>query len=184
MRTRAFIVAVLAATLTLAACGSAEQQPKSEQGQHNQADIRFAQGMIPHHEQAVRMADMVPPRTRTPELRSLAERIKQAQQPEIDTMTGWLRSWGAKPSGEHGGGHGKHRMTGMMSDQDMAKLEAAKGPAFDKSWLNMMIAHHEGAVTMSKTELDQGSSQRAKQLARGIIKAQRGEIQHMREMLG
>ncbi|WP_037345645.1 DUF305 domain-containing protein [Sciscionella sediminilitoris] len=173
MRIRALTVAALGAVLTLSACGGTPE--------HNEADVMFASQMIPHHKQAVSMADMVPAHTGDPKLRSLAEQIKKAQQPEIDKMTGWLDSWGAEDKAKE---HSGHAMTGMMSEQDMSKLGTVNGKPFDTMWLNMMIKHHQGAVDMSNTELKDGSAAEAKQLARDIIGAQRKEIDTMRGMLG
>lgn len=125
---------------------------------HNQADIRFAEGMIPHHRQAVAMAALVPSHSTDPQVIDLAARIQQAQDPEIATMTGWLQEWGValpEETGHSGMDHGD--MPGMMTDEQMAQLEAARGPEFDRMWLTMMIDHHEGAVQMARTELAEGS---------------------------
>ncbi|MGW1737979.1 DUF305 domain-containing protein [Nocardia sp. NPDC001965] len=153
-------------------------------GDHNQADIRFAEEMIPHHRQAVEMAAMVPSHTENPEVIDLAARIQQAQDPEIATMAGWLQAWGvAEPeTGGHSGmDHGS--MPGMMTDEQMSQLEAARGPEFDRMWLTMMIAHHEGAVRMAETELAEGVNPDAQALARQVIDAQQAEIDRMRALL-
>ncbi|NUP27005.1 MAG: DUF305 domain-containing protein [Nocardia sp.] len=169
------------ATATSAVGGTATT---SVAGDHNQADIRFAEEMIPHHRQAVEMAAMVPSHTGNPEVIDLAARIQQAQDPEIATMTGWLRAWGvAEPeAGGHSGmDHGS--MPGMMTDEQMSQLEAARGPEFDRMWLTMMIAHHEGAVRMAETELAEGVNPDAQALARQVIDAQQAEIDRMRALL-
>ncbi|GAA3069888.1 DUF305 domain-containing protein [Streptosporangium carneum] len=148
----------------------------------NGADVEFAQMMIPHHRQAVEMAELAESRASDPRVRKLAARIKAAQDPEIATMTGWLTAWGRPATPE--GGHGGHDMSGMMSEEEMAKLEKAKGAAFDRMFLELMIAHHRGAVEMAETELAKGADPQAKQLARAIESAQRAEIEQMRQMLG
>jgi uncharacterized protein (DUF305 family) len=79
---------------------------------------------------------------------------------------------------------GSAPMTGMMSAQDMAKLQAAKGAEFDTMWLQMMIQHHQGAIDMAKTELSQGASTDAKALAQKIIDGQQAEITEMKGLLG
>lgn len=180
---------VVAAALATAGCGTAgtaveptrpPAQPSAPAAQVNQADIDFARGMIPHHEQAVRMADMVPSRTDNAALRALAGRIRDAQQPEIDRMTGWLRDWNAGPPPQR---HQQHDMGGMMSAEDMSALKKARGDAFDEMWLRMMIEHHRGAVSMARTELDEGRDEAAGKLARSIIDSQRAEIAEMTSML-
>ncbi|MDF5753619.1 DUF305 domain-containing protein [Spongiactinospora sp. TRM90649] len=164
-------------TTTAAPSASAtESQPAS----FNNADVMFAQMMIPHHQQAVEMADLAETRAADPEVKELATKIKAAQAPEIATMTGWLRSWGKPATMDHGM---DHNMPGMMSDQDMTALENAKGPEFDKSFLRLMIAHHEGAITMAKAEESQGRSPEATELARTIATTQRSEIDQMRQIL-
>ena len=158
---------------------------------HNQADITFASSMMPHHRQAVEMADMALTQAGSPEVKKLATQIKAAQDPEIATMTGWLSAWGAAPmpSGDHdmgstgGMGTGGMGMDGMMTAQEMSALKGASGSAFDRMWLQMMIKHHEGAVAMAKTQLTQGQSPDAKTLAQSIIDGQTTEIATMTALL-
>jgi len=146
---------------------------------HNAADVMFAQMMIPHHAQAVEMSDMILKKQDIPvEVTSLATRIKAAQGPEIEKMTGWLTAWGEAahmPSG--------HSMDGMMGTDDMSKLEAAKGLEAAKLFLTQMITHHEGAVTMAKTESKDGKSAQAIQLSKDIVSSQEAEIQEMKKLL-
>ncbi|MGW4402372.1 DUF305 domain-containing protein [Amycolatopsis nivea] len=189
MRKIFFSGAVLTASLLLGACGGPESPaaaPSSQAG-HNAADVTFAQQMIPHHQQALEMAKMVPSRSSNPKVVDLAGRIDRAQDPEIRQMQGWLKTWGAAATSHSmPGGHemsGDHAMTGMMSDADLKSLDAAKGPAFDRSWLDMMIKHHQGAVEMAKTELAQGADAGAKALAQRIIDAQQAEIAEMQGLL-
>ncbi|MFB9895281.1 DUF305 domain-containing protein [Planobispora takensis] len=147
----------------------------------NDADVAFAQMMIPHHRQAVEMAELAETRAADPEIRELAAKIKAAQDPEIATMTGWLTSWGAPVEPE--GGHGGHDMPGMMTGQDMTALEEARGAAFDRMFAERMIAHHEGAVEMAETERAQGSDPEARRLAATVATAQQAEIEQMRRLL-
>lgn len=163
---------------------------------HNQADVMFNQMMIPHHEQAVEMADLVPSRTDNAELIALATQIRNAQQPEIDQMTTRLRGWGVEVADssdddsdgqmDHGSmGHGSSSMMGgMMSDAEMDALEAARGEQFDTLWLKGMIAHHEGAVTMADEELANGVDPQSRELATQIKTSQQAEIDQMKKMLG
>ncbi|MFI7577698.1 DUF305 domain-containing protein [Micromonospora sp. NPDC049497] len=148
------------------------------------ADVMFAQMMIPHHQQAVEMADLATTRAGDSEVKRLAGQIKAAQGPEVATMSGWLAEWGRPvPSPGAEMPHMDHGMPGMMSEADMSKLAAASGREFDRQFLTMMIAHHEGAVTMAQTELSEGADPRGKDLAQQIITSQQAEIATMRKIL-
>ncbi|WP_157549961.1 DUF305 domain-containing protein [Nonomuraea candida] len=147
----------------------------------NDADVMFAQMMIPHHEQAVEMAGLAATRAGDPEIKQLAARIKAAQDPEIRTMKGWLAAWG-KPAADPG--HGMdHEMPGVMSEEDMTKLRAATGRDFDKLFARQMIAHHEGAIEMARTEQARGADPEARELARAIETTQRAEVAQLRKIL-
>lgn len=149
---------------------------------HNQADITFASSMVPHHQQAIEMADLALVQASSGEVRRLATQIKAAQGPEIASMTGWLTGWGAAPmpSGHDMGGMG---MDGMMTAQEMSALKDESGTAFDRMWLQMMIRHHEGAVSMARTQLSEGRDPGAKTLARAVIDGQTKEIATMAGLL-
>ncbi|MCB5273091.1 hypothetical protein BJG92_00603 [Arthrobacter sp. SO5] len=147
--------------------------------EHNAADTMFAQGMIPHHEQAVQMSEMMLQKKDIPAaVTDLATRIKAAQAPEIETMTGWLKSW--NESATMGAGHS---MDGMMGDDDLKQLEAAQGTEAAKLFLTQMIAHHEGAVMMAKAETSQGKNADAIKLSKDIVTAQEAEIKEMKDLL-
>ncbi|NNH69961.1 DUF305 domain-containing protein [Nocardia uniformis] len=149
----------------------------------NSADVTFLEMMYPHHAQAVEMAKLVPTRSQNQQVVALAQAIEQAQAPEMQQITTLLVSFGepAPSQDGHGGGHGS--MPGMMMPEQMTALELASGPAFDKKWLDMMIEHHQGAVTMSNTELAEGVNPDARTLAQAIVAAQQTEIDQMRTML-
>ncbi|HZG04868.1 MAG TPA: DUF305 domain-containing protein [Streptomyces sp.] len=159
-------------------------------GEHNAADVSFAQGMIPHHRQAVEMADLAADRAASQEVKDLAADIEKAQQPEIDTLTGWLTSWGedvpAEGSADHSGHgvHGGHGRAGMMTPEQMDELEKSSGKAFDTAFLEMMIEHHKGAVAMARTEKENGAYGPAKSMADDIIATQNAEIDTMNKLLG
>lgn len=154
-------------------------------GPHNTQDVSFATDMIPHHMQAVTMAEMALTKASTPEVKRLATAIKSAQAPEIAAMSGWLAGWHQPiPSGSDPMHHtGGMAMPGMMSSADMAALNKATGTAFDKLWLTRMIGHHQGAVTMARTELAKGRNGDAKTLAQSIITSQSNEITQMTRLL-
>ncbi|MET1086087.1 MAG: DUF305 domain-containing protein [Arthrobacter sp.] len=151
---------------------------------HNAADVMFAQMMIPHHAQAVQMSDIMLKKQGVPaEVTALATQIKAAQGPEIEKMTGWLTSWNeptAAPSGHSMGGGG---MDGMMGEEDLKKLDAAQGTDAAKLFLTQMIAHHEGAVMMARTESTDGKNPDAVQLSKDIVASQEAEIQEMKDLL-
>ncbi len=162
----------------------------------NDSDVTFAQGMIPHHQQAVEMADIAldPAREAGPAVIDLANRIKGAQGPEISLMTSWLTAWnqpvvaGMKPGETMPPGatmppaEDMGAMDGMMSASDMTALTEASGLAFDNMWLSMMVKHHDGAITMSKTVQTDGQSADVKTLAGKITTAQKAEIDEMNKL--
>jgi uncharacterized protein (DUF305 family) len=166
-----------------AADPSSSSSAGSASTEFNTADIMFAQMMIPHHQQAVEMSEIILNKTGVnSEVTVLAKQIKAAQQPEITTMTSWLSAWGSSPmpsmSGmDHGGGEG------MMGAADMKKLEEADGPTGQKLFLEGMIRHHQGAIAMAQTEISNGKNTDAVALARKIAASQQKEITTMDELL-
>jgi uncharacterized protein (DUF305 family) len=205
--------------VTLTACGGSGTTPATDTGAgtaapaataatdptvavvvdeaHNDADITFAQGMIPHHEQALQMSEMALAAAADEQVRALAEEISGAQEPEIALMRTMLDTWGAdqpEPLGDTGHGDmdhgdmdhgdmGARGMSGMMSPEDMASLGDAEGDAFDRMWLTMMIEHHEGAVEMAEAELAEGQNPQATALAEDVVRVQQDEIRRMQDLL-
>ena len=124
-----------------------------------------------------------------PEVKTLAEQIQAAQQPEIDQLTGFLSAWGAEVSPSNsmdGMGHGSTPSTsgmgGMVSPAQMEQLRNATGTQFDEMFLTMMIEHHRSAVSAAQQEIEQGSNPDAKQLAEKIVADQTAEISRMQQM--
>jgi uncharacterized protein (DUF305 family) len=153
-------------------------------GPHNEADVTFATVMIPHHAQAIEIANMMLIKSVIdPDVSSLAQRIKAAQEPEISQMRGWLAGWGASPSSSMAD-HGHGGDDGMLGQGDMDALEAADGTEATTLFLNGMVKHHEGAIAMAETELTEGVNPEAKRLAQTIIDAQRAEIDEMKQLAG
>ncbi|GAA2049975.1 DUF305 domain-containing protein [Leifsonia soli] len=147
---------------------------------HNQADVTFAMAMVPHHQQAIEMSDtLLTKQGVDARVTDLAQKIKAAQQPEIDTMNGWLSAWGQKSdmSGMDMGGDG------MMSQQDMNALTKASGADASKLFLTQMIQHHQGAITMATTETEKGKATDAVALAKTIAATQTAEIATMKQLL-
>lgn len=180
MRTRIIATTLIAvAALLLTACSSTS----SAEEDVNSADVAFATDMIPHHRQATEMAAMAPSRTENAEVLDLAGRIQAAQDPEIDTMTSWLESWGEEIPGDMSG-MDMSSMSGMMSADQMSQLRDSSGEAFDRLFLTMMIEHHEGAIEMAQVEQAEGVSRDAQALAAEIEQAQTAEIAEMKDLLG
>lgn len=199
------LFALLFAGALLAACGG-DDDPSSTpgddassatedsedsdgaEGDFNDADVTFVEGMIPHHQQALEMTDLAETNAESDEVKDLAMQIAEAQRPEIETMQGWLEEWGGESNGDMGDmeGEGDSDMEmggGMMSEDEMAELEAAEGAEFDEMFLTMMIEHHEGAVEMAETEIDEGQSSDAITLAEEIVESQEAEIEEMNGLL-
>ena len=181
----------LAATLTLAACGShsnhsntngtAVENSSSATG-FNDADVMFAQMMIPHHEQAIEMSDMAldPSTQASKTVSDLATQIKAAQDPEIKEMKDLLAAWGQPLTAEMD--HSSD-MDGMLSMDDMQKLGSLKGTDFDYFWAQSMIAHHEGAIQMAQDVIKDGVNSTIRTLARVIISTQTSEITQLQSLL-
>ena len=160
------------------ASASATTTPAGEA--HNDADVMFAQHMIPHHQQAVEMSDMLLAKQGIdPRIIELAKQIKAAQGPEIQQMQGWLTQWGTPPMS----GHDMPSMQGMMSDTDMTALKDAQGVDAGKLFLTQMIAHHEGAIAMAQTEIKDGQYPAAVAMAHAIVTTQQHEIDTMKGIL-
>ncbi len=201
MKRTLIAVAVLALAVPLSACSKsttagtnqstteaakASTAASATTGAFNDADTTFTQGMIPHHEQAVEMADMALDLQTAagPKVVALAKAIKAAQDPEIATMKGWLTAWGKDASGAMAGmNHSGGAMPGMMTAADMTSLGKAKAAEFDKAWATMMIAHHKGAIEMANTVIKDGKSADVKKLAAAIVKGQQAEIVQMTALL-
>jgi uncharacterized protein (DUF305 family) len=181
------LAAAAAAGGLLAGCGSktstspattpppaASSAPATGQQQHNQADVVFLQNMIPHHAQVLTMSQMARNQATSPQVKDLAARIETEQDPQSQQMSDLLTAWGAPAPAITGGmsGPGRGQMPGVMG-----------GAGFDRLFLQMMIVHHQGAVTMSQTELAQGSNPAARNLAQQIVSAQQAEISEMQTLL-
>ncbi|MDT9687218.1 DUF305 domain-containing protein [Streptomyces sp. P9(2023)] len=195
--------AVLVAGLLLSGCGtdSSEATPASAPSASsasptaaptaaafNDADVAFAQAMIPHHEQALEMAKLADGRAEDAGVKKIVADVEKAQDPEIRTMKAWVKAWGKPETAGDGGGHssghgGGDAMAGMMSEQDMKDLGTLRGKAFDRKFAELMIAHHEGAVEMAETERKNGRDAKARKLADDVVRTQSAEIAELRKIL-
>lgn len=212
-RTTAAALLFALATATLAACGddTSDDAPTAARTAangdvHNGADVEFASQMIQHHADALVMVDLTQGRDLSPEVAGLAEDVRAAQAPEIETMVDWLTAWGEdvpatsrdhvnSHMGSHGSdgedegeGSGMEGMEGMenmgMDPADLAALEEAEGSAFESMWLEMMVEHHEGAVAMAEAQQEEGLFPDAVALAESIEAGQGAEIEQMEQLLG
>lgn len=153
---------------------------------HTPADVRFMQGMIGHHAQAIEMTDLLVTRTRSEDMRKLAQRIDVSQTDEIKMMQEWLKSRGEALPDPHAHHHGGTLMPGMLTAEEMAHLADAKGEAFDRLFLEFMIKHHEGALVMvQELFATPGAGQEPEMFAfaNDVDADQRMEIDRMRVML-
>ncbi|HEX6351528.1 DUF305 domain-containing protein [Actinophytocola sp.] len=190
---RKFLLGVSAvAAVTLTGCdgdnnaaSTVDSTPTStssaDQSSHNEQDVTFAQGMVPHHQHGVDMAKMAGEKATSASVKDLASRIGGAQDEEIQQMTGMLEQWGAPTTSGMEDGMSADEM-GMMTPDEMQQLEQTTGAAFDRLWVELMIKHHQGAVNMARTELAQGENADAKALAQKILDVQEAEITEMRAL--
>ena len=193
----------LGLALTLTACGNDEPandaSTQVSDTDHNDADVAFATDMIQHHAQALSMVDLTVDRTLDPEVQQLADDIREAQGPEIETMSDWLQEWNEEipdtMRDHYNAGHDMDGMgdsmdgldsdmPGMMSGDDFDELENAPDSDFQTMWLEMMIEHHEGAVEMAQDQQNDGQYKPAVDLAGNVVDSQTGEIDTMKSLLG
>ncbi|WP_327695490.1 DUF305 domain-containing protein [Streptomyces sp. NBC_00459] len=182
---RTLVVMAATAALALTACGGKDSTSTgsttsgSTAEDHNAQDITFAQGMIPHHKGALEMAEEAADKASSAEVKSLAARIEKAQAPEIETMSGWLKSWGKDVPAS------TESMPGMEDMESMPEMNhGSAAEDFDKAFLAMMIEHHKGAVTMATTEKAKGEYGPATSMADDVIRTQNAEITEMNKLLG
>jgi uncharacterized protein (DUF305 family) len=143
----------------------------------NAADVSFAQLMIPHNLQSLDMAALVAGRAKDIWITDLAAKLQEAQDPEIRTFKGWLNGWGKQPKPRG------YKMPGMLSDAEMAKLAKAKGAAFDRLFVTMMIEHYEGAIKMAEDEQAKGVFAEAKAVAAAMATSRQAEVKEMKKYL-
>jgi uncharacterized protein (DUF305 family) len=168
---------------------SREEVERVESTPHTRADVDFMQGMIHHHAQALVMTSMVRDRSASRDIPILARRIELSQQAEVETMEKWLRERGEEPPdaedhrNDHGGGG--NLMPGMVGHEKLARLAAADGRQFDRMFLEYMIRHHQGALTMVRQlyEKDGGVEPAIDLFARHVDSDQNIEINRMAGLL-
>lgn len=147
----------------------------------NAADHAYVQGMIEHHRQALTMSALAPQRASSDGVKRLAERISAAQQPEIGAMDRWL-ALHPPTAGSGGPGHDHGAMPGMATEQQLRQLADATGADFDRLFLRLMTAHHEGALKMAGAALAGGNNVAVEEMATEVVATQTAEIHRMRAM--
>ncbi len=173
-------------TVTAPSTGPAASD--SADASFNDADVAFAQNMISHHQQAIEMASLAldPTSGASREVTDLAQRIKAAQDPEVSMMSGWLDHWHQPMTMDSAAGHdmgSMHSAEGMMSSEDIDQLMQLSGAEFDRAWLEGMIEHHRGAITMAEQIKDEGDNPDVLALADQVITAQQAEVDEMTNLL-
>jgi uncharacterized protein (DUF305 family) len=166
---------------------TADQAADLPQPRYTEADVRFMQGMIGHHAQALEMTALLSTRTSRDDMRMLAQRIDVSQADEIKMMQRWLEDRGQTlpdPHAHHA--HGAVLMPGMLTADEMGQLAAAKGAAFDQLFLELMIKHHQGALIMVKELFSTAGAGQESEIfafASDVEADQRMEIDRMRGMM-
>ncbi len=203
MRTSRLVSLALIAALAPAGCGTDEPEQMLSDTEHSDQDVAFATHMIQHHAQALSMVDLTLERPLDPDVAALAEQVRDAQAPEIELMSDWLVDWDedvpATMRDHSNAGHGDHSaaealegmgqdggsdMPGMLTADQLAELEDACDAEFEDLWLELMIAHHEGAVQMAEQQAAEGTYRPAVELAEDVVASQSAEIDQMRQLLG
>ena len=189
------VVVALLATVALAGCGSADpstaravvtSSTAAAPDSFGAADILFVQMMIPHHQDAVTMAELARTRSQNPGIRGVAEQISSIQQPQIDTMISWVQAVGrptAPPDFNTGHGVGEHAVPGTMTFTDLVRLRESSGARFDRKFLTVMIRHHRGTLRAAKAELAEVSSPEVKAIGQDMVAKQKAELKTLRQIL-
>ena len=185
MRTRSRTVglagAVLALTISLSGCAAngvvdlSNDTPGMDHGQHTMSIFdkqSFALAMIPHHEQAITMSELAKANTTNPKVLEIAEQISSEQSAEIEKMTPWLEGEAVDYN---------MLMEGMITDSLLEDLANAKGAEFDKLYVELMIIHHDGAISMATVGAETSDSELV-ELSKEIIRVQTLEIESLREI--
>ena len=192
LRTRSLGLGLVMA-LTFAGCGGSSVSDVADKAVDaakdavgfNDSDLNFTQMMIPHHEQAIEMADIAldPLVGASDSVKAIATRIKNAQDSEVTKMKTFLTSWKERLTPDSSMDH-NDMMSGMLSADDIKKLSSLRGAEFDREWMNGMIEHHEGAIEMAKDVLKDGKDSAVKALANLVATVQDSEILEMKKLLG
>ena len=185
---RSILAVTALSVLTLSSCSTSSSTESTtsvaSQAEFNDDDAMFAQMMIPHHEQAIQLAEMALDNASlaSSAIQEIANNINLTQGVEIDLMKQSLAKWGQPYSAEDASLHSS-MMEGMLSDKELDSLRSLTGTAFDEAWAQGMIAHHEGAIQMAQDVIEDGVDSTMRTLARVIISTQTGEIAQLQSLL-
>ncbi|MFC3689998.1 DUF305 domain-containing protein [Aquipuribacter hungaricus] len=149
---------------------------------YSDADVAFVMDMVPHHTQALRLAELAPDRARDPRVLAVAERIAAGQGPEIEVMQAWLQTQGLPPADEEGDHTDHQGMPGMTTDEQMLRLVAAEDGEFDRMFLELMTTHHEGAIQMAQDAVD-ARNPVVTEMVDEVVASQGAEIDRMQQVL-
>jgi uncharacterized protein (DUF305 family) len=180
--------ALLGLMILVAGCSSdtGSTAAGSASSAYNEADVKFAQTMIPHHEQAVEMADAILGKQRVPpEIMQLAQQIKDTQLPEVEALRGFLAGWQQPLIPDHSSEAHEDRWAaeGDLTPEEMQALKAADAGKGQRLFLRGMIKHHKGAIAMVQEEIDNGENPDAVKLAQRIKNGQSAQIKTMETLL-
>ena len=181
--------------LILSACGSQNADTQNQAGDmgsmpgmnkstaaaqasFNDADVAFAQMMIPDHQMTAKMAKLAQKKAASDDLKTLAADMQQGQSQAVDKLQGWLKTWG-KPASAEMAGMG---MPGAMTEKDMTMLETMGGMKFDMTFAQIMINHHKGSIQMAKDEQATGANAEAKAMAASMVKTQQEQIEKLQQI--
>ena len=176
-----FLTSALFPLVLLVGCSQSNSTSNTQA--FNDDDVMFAQMMIPHHEQAIEMSDIAldPTIGASAQVKELATQIKGAQDPEITTMKNLLTTWGKSTTMDASVDHSE-MMDGMLTVDELTELGKLQGSAFDSAWIQAMIRHHEGALSMAKDVVEKGISADIRKLAQEIVISQQNEIDAMKAL--
>ena len=152
---------------------------------HNDADVAFASHLILHHQQAVQLSGIAGWQATSGEVKTLAQAIKTVQEPQMKVMAAWLTGWGKPvPAPSHGGHAMDDSIPGMLTEDELHELGRTAGTMFDRVWIQTMIRHHQGAVTMAKAEQTNGKNPAAIALAHKVVTTQSAQIATLKRLQG
>jgi uncharacterized protein (DUF305 family) len=183
---------LVAATFALGACGTAPEMASpvtavaeiKAGAEHNDADVRYLQMMVAHHQQGLQMVRLAGSDATRPEIKVLAEAVDVTQSDELTMMTSWLKGWSAAETVDHEpGAHADHGGLPATGPEEIAALRKATGGAFDTTFLNLFVAHQHNAVEMAALETEKGANAEAKAFAERVRLSRTDQIRQMLQLL-
>lgn len=171
----ALVVLIAALAPTLRATFTSDED-------HNDTDVHFLGMMVPHHEQAIEMSDvLLASDVEDPEVRDLAQRIKAGQEEENEQMRAWADEWGVQEDMEH---HSRHIANGMFMPEDLEAFAQLEGEELRTTFLEWMHHHHKQVIAMTQGEVDNGAYGPLREMGKEMINVQTAEMGEMEQILG